>query len=156
MIQRVQTIYLILAVVAAALTLFMPLAFFSISTGELFDLYASGLHSSADGEMLQNSIFMFVLGVIITVVPLVTIFLFKNRMLQIRACVIEVVLLFGFYIMLGTYYYLCCRVFGQIGVELKGVHVAIAAPLVAMLMTFLAAKSIFSDELLVRSTDRIR
>ncbi|MFI3306415.1 MAG: DUF4293 domain-containing protein [Rikenellaceae bacterium] len=155
MIQRVQSIYLLFAVVASCVAIFMPLAFFSITTGELFDLYSSGLHTS-DGEMLQNSIFLFILGVVVAAIPFATIFLFNNRMLQIRACVVEVVLLFGFYIMLGTYYYLCCRVFGEIGIEMRGVHAAIAAPLVAMIFVFFAAQAIFKDELLVRSTDRIR
>ncbi len=155
MIQRIQSIYLLLATIASAIALFTPLAFFSISTGELFDLYASGL-TTADGEMLQGSIFLMVLGVIAAVVPFVNIFLFKNRMLQIRACVVEVVLLFGFYVMLGAYYYLSCRVFGDIGVEVRGIHPSIVAPLVAILLNFFAAKAIFDDEVLVKSTDRIR
>lgn len=155
MIQRVQSIYLFFAFAASCLSMIFPLAFFSITTGELFDLYASGLFT-VDGEMLQNSIFLYALGAVVTLLPIVTIFLFKNRMLQIRACVVEVVLLFGFYVMLGTYYYLCCRVFGDIGVEMRGMHSTIAAPLVAIIFTLFAAKSIFKDEMLVRSTDRIR
>ncbi len=127
MIQRIQTIYLLLTAAVAAVASVMPLTYFSISSGELFDLYASGVRA-VGGEQIQGSIYMLILSVAAAVLPIVTIFLFKNRMLQVRLCTMEFVLLFGNYAMIGAYYYLSHRAFEQVGIVAKGFHPAIFAP----------------------------
>ncbi len=154
MIQRVQTIYMLLAGVLSLCSLFMPMAYFSSTSGELFDLYASGLHI-ASGEMIQRSIYLLVLVVASAVLPFVTIFLFKDLMLQIRLCVVECVLLLGVYAMIGAYYYLSTRMYGD-AVDVRGFHPALFAPLAAFVASGMAARSAFQDLLLLRSVDRIR
>lgn len=157
MIQRVQTLYLLAAGLISALTIFLPLAFFSTSTtsGELFDIYASGL-KVIEGAEIQRFTYMFILSIGASILPIVSIFLFKNRMLQIRLCVVEVVLQLGLYAMIAIYYYLSRRVFVEVGIETQGFHPALFAPAVAIGLSLLAARSIFRDEILVRSVDRIR
>lgn len=119
------------------------------------DLYADGLKSSL-GTPLAGSIYMYVLAIIVTVLPFVIIGFFKKRMLQLRICVVEIVLLIGYYLMIGVYYYLSCRVFAEVGVATHGFHPALFAPAGAIVLCVLAAKAIFRDELLVRTSDRIR
>ncbi|MFI3258548.1 MAG: DUF4293 domain-containing protein [Rikenellaceae bacterium] len=155
MIQRIQTIYLLVAGVLAGLTTFLPLAFFSTGSGELFDLYSSGLRV-VGGETIQGTIYMSVLALTTTIIPFIAIFLFKNRMLQMRICAVEAVLLIGYYIMIGAYYFLSCRVFEAEGIVERGFHPALFGPIVSLVLSLLAAKAIFTDELLVRSVDRIR
>ena len=53
MIQRIQTLYLLLAAGLVACAAFLPLASFA-SGGEEFRLYAFGLRT-ADGETVQSS-----------------------------------------------------------------------------------------------------
>lgn len=63
-------------------------------------------HVAADG----------VSGVVLVaacLVPLVTIFLFKRRLVQIRLCAVELVLLIGAGAMMGIYFYLCNRYFAD-------------------------------------------
>lgn len=155
MIQRIQSVYLFFAALCAAAAAFLPLAFFTISTGEVMDLYAGGLRSSS-GEILTGSVYMYILAILTMVLPLVIMFLFKKRMLQLRICVVETVLLFGYYAMIGVYYYLSCRAFSEVGVTTHGFHPALFAPVVSIVFCLLAAKAIFQDELLVRTADRIR
>ncbi len=155
MIQRIQSVYLLIAGALAITATILPLLYFSTTPGELFDLYASGLQS-ANGEQLQGSIYMLILSIITSVLPLLIISLFKNRMLQVRLCAIECVLLLGNYVMIGVYFYLSCRAFSDVGIAARGFHPALFTPLAAIVFTLFAGKAILNDELLVRSVDRIR
>lgn len=154
MIQRIQTLYLLLIVALTAVTLFAPLAWFGNDAGE-FTLYAFSLKDGA-GEAVQSAIYMGVLLAMACALPLLTIFLFRRRMLQLRLCVVELVLLAGAATMEAVYYFLSYRVFSVAEFHTQGFRPAIALPLVCMLFAYLAARAIFRDELLVRSLDRIR
>ena len=75
-----------------AVTLFAPLAWFAGDAGE-FGLYAFAL-KTAEGEAVSlrstwERCWRWPRA------PLVTIFLFRRRLLQIRLCVVEIVLLLG-------------------------------------------------------------
>ena len=85
-----------------------------------------------------------------------TVFLFRRRLLQIRLCVVEMVLLLGSLVMEGVYYFLSWRVFSDLTFHTQGFKPAIVLPLVCLLFAYLAARAIFRDELLVRAADRIR
>ena len=65
--------------------------------------------------------------------PLVTIFLYRRRLLQIRLCVAEMVLLAGAVVMEGVYYFLSGRLFAGMAFHTQGFRPAIALPLVALL-----------------------
>lgn len=74
-----------------AVTLFAPLAWFAGEAGE-FGLYAFSLKTAA-GEAVQPTVYMGVVLALACVLPFITIFLFKRRLLQLRLCVVEMVLL---------------------------------------------------------------
>ena len=154
MIQRIQTLYLLVISALMAVTLFARLAWFAGDAGE-FGLYAFGLKTS-EGVVAQSSLYMGVLLALACALPLVTIFLFRRRLLQLRLCVVEMVLLLGSVIMEGVYYFLSWRVFSDLTFHTHGFRPAIALPLVCLLFAYLAARAIFRDELLVRAADRIR
>ena len=107
MIQRIQTLYLLIIAALMAVTLFSGLAWFAGDAGE-FGLYAFGL-KTAEGELVQSTVYMGVLLALACALPLVTIFLFRRRLLQIRLCVVEMVLLLGSLVMEGVSLYLTGR-----------------------------------------------
>lgn len=158
MIQRIQTIYLLIVAALVAVTLFMPLATFSSADTQLV-LRAFDVQTAA-GESVQPTLYLGILLSLACVVPLVTIFLFKRRLLQIRLCVVEIVLLIGCAVMEGVYYYLTNRAFEAAvdpqSVMLAGPKPAIALPVICLLFAYLALRAIFRDEMLVRAADRIR
>lgn len=154
MIQRIQTLYLLVISALMAVTLFARLAWFAGDAGE-FGLYAFGLKTS-EGVVAQSSLYMGVLLALACALPLITIFLFRRRLLQLRLCVVEMVLLLGSVILEGVYYFLSWRVFSDLTFHTQGFRPAIALPLVCLLFAYLAARAIFRDELLVRAADRIR
>ena len=137
-----------------AVTLFAPLAWFAGEAGE-FGLYAFSLKTAA-GEAVQPTVYMGVVLALACVLPFITIFLFKRRLLQLRLCVVEMVLLVGSAVMEGVYYFLSYRVFAEQTFHTQVLKPAVVLPLVCLLFAYLAVRAVFRDELMVRAADRIR
>lgn len=154
MIQRIQSIYLLLVVAMMAVTLFMPLAWFA-ADGNEYNLCAFSLQTP-EGVAIQSTVYMGVLLLASALLPLVVIFLFRRRMLQIRLCVVEMVLLIGAIAMEVIYYFLGARAFAEQALHAQGFYLTIALPLVSLFFIYLAVRAIFRDELMVRAADRIR
>lgn len=154
MIQRIQTLYLLLAAALTATAAFAPLARFA-AAGEEFTLYGFGLRDAA-GATAHPTPYMGILLALALALPLVTLLLYKRRMLQIRLCVIELVLLLGAQVMTALYCFLSYRFFS--GYEFHAQHLlpTLFLPAAALVPVALAARAIFRDEVLVRSLDRIR
>lgn len=152
MIQRIQSLYL-LAVAALMLTACLtPLAYFVGGVDEYL-LYAFALKG---GGMSHSTIYMGIVVALAAALPLVTLFLYKNRMLQIRLCAVELVLLVGSAVFMAIYYYLSNRLFSQFEFHTQGFRIAIVFPVVGIILDYFAIRAIFKDELLVKSLDRIR
>ena len=154
MIQRIQTLYLLVVAALLAVTIFTPMAYFSIG-GEEYTLTAFAVRN-AEGAAVQPTMYMGILLAMAGILPLIVIFLYKHRMLQLRLCIVEIVLLVGSAVMTGIYYYLSVRFFSKTDLVAKGVHAGIVLPLVAIVFAVLAIRGIFKDEMLVRSLNRIR
>ena len=155
MIQRVQTLYLLGIVALMVAALFTPLAYFVAGT-EVYELFAFSLKPAGAAEAGQSTMYMGIIVALAALLPLVTIFCFKNRMLQIRLCAVELVLLAGAEIFMAIYYYLSNRMFSMMEFHTQGFRIAIIFPIVALILDYLALRAIFKDEMLVRSLDRIR
>ena len=155
MIQRIQSLYLVAVVALMATALLTPLAYFAAGSN-IYELFAFELVNQANDAASQSTIYMGVIVALATIIPLITIFLYKNRMLQIRLCAVELVLLLGAQIFMALYYYLGNRMFEQLEFHTQGIRIAIIFPLVAIILDYLALRAIFKDEMLVRSRDRIR
>ncbi len=150
MLQRIQTIYMLLAAVLMAATTFLTTITFSNADG-LFHLQFLGVFNS-NGDPVYNSIPLTVLLLAATGVSFVSIFLFKNRMLQVRLNGFALILMLGYYPLMFYYRSL--------------IHKALEAsstflyptifPIVAAILTYLSIRAIGKDEALIRSLDRIR
>ena len=110
----------------------------------------------AAGITLLPTVYLGVVLVAACLVPLVTIFLFKRRLVQIRLCAVELVLLIGAGAMMGIYFYLCNRYFADSEFYSHTLKISLVFPLVCLVFDLLALRAIFRDEKLVRSLDRIR
>lgn len=153
MIQRIQTLYLLIATALMAVTIFTPMARFFDGVQE-YTLTAFALKDAA-GLTAQPTLYMGILLALAGLLPFVVIFLFKNRQMQIRLCAAEIVLLVGSLVVMGIYYYLSARMFNAAG-GIISIKVGVVMPLVAIIFVALATRAIFRDEVLVRSLDRIR
>jgi len=155
MIQRIQTVYLFIVAALAAAAACLPMASF-FADAEPFDLCAYGLRN-ASGDIVLRTTMMAVLLDAACLLPLATIFLYRRRMLQVRLCAVEAVLLVGSEAMMLIYYFLGERFFSQFAaLHDKCLYATLALPAAGLLFCWLAARAIMRDEILVRSLDRIR
>jgi hypothetical protein len=152
MIQRIQSLYLLAVAALMATAIFTPLAYFAAGVEE-YKLYAFSLQGAQES---YSTIYMGVIVALAAIIPFVNIFLFKNRLLQIRLCAVELMLLVGSAIFMAIYYFLSNRMFSQLEFSAHGFHIAIIFPLIALVLDYLALRAIFRDEMLVKSLDRIR
>ncbi|MDR0953895.1 MAG: DUF4293 domain-containing protein [Rikenellaceae bacterium] len=152
MIQRIQTLYLLLVAVLMAILCFVPFASF-LHENEVFRQTVWGIAADgARGELIVKTIPMGILAVLSALLPLVVIFLYKKRGLQMRLCVVEMILLVGMIVYLAMYLF---RSGSDISDKLV-FSVTDLFPLLAIILTFMAFKRIMKDEMLVKSLDRIR
>jgi glucose dehydrogenase len=135
MLQRIQTIYLFLISVLTALLLFLP--FCSVSAG-------TGLFTAT-----MTHYFLLPLVVACLLVSLGSIFLYKNRALQIRLNYINIV----FFV---TMYAIAAWQVWETGFEHWTFQIAASIPFINILLTLFAIARIKKDEKLVRSLDRLR
>ena len=153
MLQRIQTVYLLVIVALMATTLFFPFAVLQAGN-DLFSFDASGVSTMlGEKELLYPTWGLFVLAAVISIVALVTIFLFKRRILQIRLCVFNALLMLGFYGYFGYMAYSFMHDFEGMTIDVK---FGLAFPLVCLILDYLAIRNIGADEALVRSLDRLR
>ena len=155
MIQRIQTVYLLLAAVLMSLTLFLPLA--TIWQGGNEIIIKAWFADGTVGFKAPLPLYLGIILSVATALPLVTIFLYKKRMTQIRLCVSEIVLLLGSAAFIALYCYRMCDVLAELMQELNfTLGFAALMPVVAIIPMVLAIRGIAKDEALVRSLDRIR
>ena len=155
MIQRIQTLYLLIAVGLMVVTLVCPVALLNVD-GEQVTLSAFGISDSV-GKLSNMSIFMGIQLALSTLLPLVTIFLFKNRILQIRLCGAELVMLLGCLAIIGVSIGRMCRTLvDNFEWSMLALRLPVVMPIVAFILVLLAMRATLRDELLVRSLDRIR
>ena len=152
MIQRIQTLYLLLATAMMSLTLFLPLATIVYGANELV-LKAFAI-TGAEGVAQSLPTYLGALLVATTLLLLVIIFMYKKRMAQIRLCVAAIVLLLGSAAFIGLYSYRLCDILE--GDLIFTLGFASLMPVVAIIPVVLAIRGIARDEALVRSLDRIR
>lgn len=156
MIQRIQTLYLLAATVCIAFVLSLPLCRFLV-VGEEFALYAFGIKSATNAEIMMPSLYMGILAVICALLPLVAIFLFRRRILQMRLCMGAMILTFALQLFVCYYIWRSDSVMEGFAANVSAaISLTAVLPLIATLLLWLAHRGIFRDEMLVRSVDRIR
>jgi hypothetical protein len=154
MIQRIQTLFLFGALLLVALCFFVPVAEISLPGGDLFTFNLSGYHivQGNTSGIVQKTTPLFIAGLLICLILLITIFLFKNRILQIRFCVYGIILPAGLT-------FLFFFVLNSIKKDMNAIiyyQVAVIFPLIAAILSYLAIRAIRKDEKLVKSYDRLR
>ena len=153
MLQRIQTVYLLIIVGLMVATLFLPLAL--LQAGDQFYSFdATGISTIAEQpELVYPTWGLFALTAIISILALVTIFLFKKRILQIRLCVFNAILMLGFYGLYGFFVWVLNGKMEEVALRVK---IALSFPVICLILDYLAIRNIGADETLVRSLDRLR
>lgn len=152
MIQRIQSVYLLLVTVLLVVAMCMPMGHFIGADGVTVSTFKSlGLYM-ADGSF-RSTWGLFGILLLSAIIVFGTIFLFRNRMLQVRMTIFSSVLLIGFYIAFTVFAFML-----KDGAETVSFRLgwALCLPAVSIILNYLAFRAIYKDELMVRAADRLR
>jgi len=155
MIQRIQTLYLLLTILTSGLFLTGSFLEFRNDTGELIKITFMGIYRSVGGNGFELTLKLIPMTVLILLIPLlsaVTVFLYKKRKLQLKAA--SVIIVIAIVLIILTVYYVFI-VISRFKVDLV-MTIKMFLPVVIMLFAILAFRAIKKDEDLVRSYDRLR
>ncbi len=145
MIQRIQTIYLLIAAIGSAGVFAFP--FFSGVIANV-PIFVDGLYDTHDHTALLGIAIVAILDAILTI------FLYKNRKQQaLFALVTAIANLLIIAFMLGI---LSSQIAINTAMSTAQLGIGSISPLLSIVAAIMARRSILADEALVRSMDRLR
>lgn len=149
MIQRIQTVYLLISVALLTTMMFLSVGTFVTPDNTLTEM--SSLALSQGGSTISYRPWaLFAELLTADLLLLLTIFMYKKRMLQIRLATFATILIVGWYATLFAFVYI---IKDEAAFSYSWQDIL---PLVAVLANWLAIRAIGADEVLVRSYDRLR
>jgi len=136
MVQRIQTIYLLLAA--------------SVSAGLIY-VFELWVNSEEIKIFADDNIYVFATFLASALLSIISIFKYKNRKSQFMLGRLNIILNF---FLLGFFVYQSLNISGETAVSEKGIGMVL--PIVSIVFLALANKAIKKDEDLVKSVDRLR
>lgn len=141
MIQRIQTVWLLLAALTASIAFFVPFAIEFISEMDTTEVAGTGMNA-------VNNILVLILIADIILCALIAIFTFKNRKVQKAFCVIIILLS------------IVCAGFMVYTAEFettnRTIRLGVIAPVLSFIFGFFALSGVRKDDKLVKNLDRLR
>ena len=150
-----------LASVIAILTMhFFWLASFAIPEAT-FELNSLGLVCQTKGFETDRMVWeLFIVLLLMVALPLINIFLYKNRKLQLRVLIYTIILNVLYY---GLFFWECYRLRGEVAALSQGgvadVHyniMMLVMPAVSIFALIMAARGVIFDIALIKSLERLR
>ncbi len=149
MIQRIQSLWLLLAAIAGV----------AVARFDLWKAtFTKGNVAGADTFNATSNYLVFILLIIGILLSAVCIFLYKNRKLQFRLTVLNLFLSIGIMILIYLKIGDSAQKLAADGATaIRGSYLIPAfLPVVMIVCLFLAARGIYKDEKLIKSLDRLR
>lgn len=138
MLQRMQTVWMLLAAIFIFLTVY-----FVVYTG------TKNVPNGTEYTALTagSNFFLLIFTIATGLVSFIAIFLYKNRSLQLKLCIAALLL----YILCAVFYYLQIRNFSDGAFSLTSVFFFLVP-----IFLILAMRGIYKDQKLIKSIDRLR
>ena len=156
MLQRIQTIFLLIVVVTSIVMFFVPLISF-ISDLLYLKLYIyefQNLTPDSDVQFGFSTVLpLTLINVGVLALSLVAIFRYKNRISQVK--LVRFTLLLSMLLIVGVFV-LYPNIVMKTSEAVSEFEIGAYIPIINLLFLFLANRSILKDEKLVRSVDRLR
>lgn len=150
MIQRIQSLYLLIAAIIMLTLLKIPFVNF---LGEItYSFNYSGLIDLSNGNIVQRNFIGMGLFIVIVMLVLTAIFLFKNRKLQMKICNYTMLLQTLLIIVVVVHAFQYQK---TLSIPIKP-DLGLIIVFIGIILVYLAKKRIKKDDDLVRSVDRIR
>ncbi|MES2808930.1 MAG: DUF4293 domain-containing protein [Bacteroidota bacterium] len=155
MLQRIQSIYLFAAGLVIAALFIFPLINNAYVDGQALTIKVTGVYQNINGQQAQTQFFtaLTIGTALVALLPLVVVFMYKDRKKQINFCYLLMLINIG-------YSYWAAQVvkntIGDAYLNMSNYGVGIILLSVSLILIVLGQKSIQKDEKLVRSADRLR
>ncbi len=153
MIQRIQTIWLLLATICISCLLFLPIVTTTDLIGMKFYIIASGLYQEVAGvkKQVEGFLPLLISTCAVAIMCFFNIFNFKKRKLQKQLIYASIVFIIGLSFWCSVY---AKQIPG--GVETANYDTGMFLPPLAIAFCLLAIRGINRDEALLKSADRLR
>lgn len=152
MIQRIQSVYLLLAAALSIVCLCLQIGLFQTAgmvTTRMYNLFST----LPDGHYSFSQWPLFVVLVLSVSIGIYSIFAFRNRKAQARMCVFSSLLVIGWYALYAVFGFTLTD--AEHG-ETFTPSLTAVLPALSLVFYILARRAINADERLVRAADRIR
>ncbi|MDO3628673.1 DUF4293 domain-containing protein [Mucilaginibacter sp. BT774] len=155
MIQRIQSIYLLLASLAVFALFLFPLVHNVYVAGVPSTITVSGIYRDVNGAQAHTESFIALIAAtaVVAIMPLILIFLYKNRKQQAMLCYGYIVVIFGYSFWMAE---TVKSYTGDVSLNTNNFGIGALLSSVSIIFALLAAKAIQRDEKLVKSADRLR
>lgn len=151
MLQRKQTIYLLVSIILTVISLSFPIGSYNqdgLTVGTMMNLWVLTAQGTRDFVVWP----LFAIQLVTLSMAVVAIFAYRNRLFQSKLCVLNILLLIGWYIVFIVY----SLVFKtRYNAEFQYSSLCIL-PLISIVAYIFARRGIKADEKLIRDSDRIR
>jgi hypothetical protein len=155
MIQRLQSLYLLIVVILCLILFSGGILSFTDGTGNAVKLMLNGSLTGQNGLMAGQVADMWpvpAILILISLLSLTAIFLFKNRKIQLTVTTVVIVLSAGLITALACYGF---NVISNFKMKIApGIQMVL--PFLILLFSVLACRGILKDNRLVKSYDRLR
>jgi hypothetical protein len=155
MLQRVQSIYLLLAGLALFALFLFPFVHNVYVDGKPISIMVTGVFQDINGQHTHTQFFTALTAAtaIIGLIPLAIIFLYKNRKQQIALCYSAILVIFGYSFWMAQE---VKKVMGDTQIDTHNWGIGLFLSSFSILFIVFALKAIQRDEKLVKSADRLR
>ena len=147
-IQRIQSVYLLIAVILMAVFAFFPALTFELGGRQ----FVYGALEAGKVGVTHIDPLMLMLVVLISLLALIDIFLFKNLQRQMTVCFVDIIIGLAMLVAIGIQAF---YVNGKDGVTLTW-QWYLLLPILSIVFLMLAHKAMSRDKKILRDSDRLR
>lgn len=152
MIQRIQTVYLLIVTGLLITAMCLPIGQYIAVDGITAYIFKPLGVTLSDGTS-QSTWGLFGILLLSSIVAFCTIFLFRNRMLQVRMTIFNSILLIGYYVAFFVFMFMLKSDLGAVSFQLGW---ALCLPAISVILNYLSFRAIYRDEVMVKAADRLR
>lgn len=152
MIQRIQSVYLLIVTGLLIAAMCLPVGHFIAADG-ITECVFKPLGVTLPDAGLHSTWGLFGILFLSAVIAFCTIFLFRNRMLQVRMTVFSSILLIGYYI---TFFVFMIMLKDDLDAMSFQLGWALCLPAISIILNYLSFRAIYRDEVMVKAADRLR
>jgi hypothetical protein len=155
MLQRIQSIYLLLAMLCLAALFITPLLHDIPVNGLNETVKVTGLYQYANDQVVHTEPFtgLAIATGLIALLPLIIIFLYNNRKLQITLCYSAILVIIGYSYWASQ---TAKNAIDDAYINMSNYGIGVGLLSASILLIVLAQKAIQRDDKLVKSADRLR